>query len=295
MQFTPSQTDIKVIKVQILLTGGHQCTVYLQSNEPLLHELLTALAIRSQTQATGVSKLFQISLDGGRSSLYFPSENLVGIVTEPPVLLPTLQMQSQPAKVLVAQYVQIDQFLSQEEQKQLLAYTGQRESDFVSTGTTTNTDYYPEHRNSWVLYFFPEFSELIVRRIRAIIPDVLRKLEIPLFPISTIESQLTAHNDGNYYRIHNDNGSLETATRELTFVYYFYREPKPFFGGELVLYDARIENNRYVKAESFKTVEPRNNSIVFFQSFYLHEVLPVSCPSKTFSDSRFTVNGWVRK
>jgi Rps23 Pro-64 3,4-dihydroxylase Tpa1-like proline 4-hydroxylase len=295
MQFTPSQTDIKVIKVQILLTGGHQCTVYLQSNEPLLHELLTALATRSQIQAAGASKLFQISLDGGRSSLYFPSENLVGIVTEPPVLLPTLQMHSQPAKVLVAQYVQIDQFLSQEEQKQLLAYTGQRESDFVSTGTTTNTEHYPEHRNSWVLYSFPEFSELIVRRIRAIIPDVLRKLEIPLFPISTIESQLTAHNDGNYYRIHNDNGSLETATRELTFVYYFYREPKPFFGGELVLYDARIENNHYVKAESFKTIEPRNNSIVFFQSYYLHEVLPVSCPSKEFADSRFTVNGWVRK
>jgi Rps23 Pro-64 3,4-dihydroxylase Tpa1-like proline 4-hydroxylase len=66
-------------------------------------------------------------------------------------------------------------------------------------------------------------------------------------------------------------------------------------GGELVLYDARIENNHYVKAQSFKTIEPRNNSIVFFQSFYLHEVLPVSCPSKTFSDSRFTVNGWVRK
>jgi Rps23 Pro-64 3,4-dihydroxylase Tpa1-like proline 4-hydroxylase len=27
----------------------------------------------------------------------------------------------------------------------------------------------------------------------------------------------------------------------------------------------------------------------------MHEVLRVSCPSKAFADSRFTINGWVRK
>lgn len=127
------------------------------------------------------------------------------------------------------------------------------------------------------------------------LPDVISKLEIPPFTISQIESQLTAHNDGNYYKLHNDNGSLETATRELSYVYYFYREPKPFSGGELRIYDSRIENNFYVAAKSSKTVEPRNNSIMFFLSRYLHEVLPVSCPSKAFADSRFTINGWVRR
>ncbi|MGB8690572.1 MAG: proline hydroxylase, partial [Microcoleus sp.] len=34
---------------------------------------------------------------------------------------------------------------------------------------------------------------------------------------------------------------------------------------------------------------------VFFLSRYMHEVLPVSCPSKAFADSRFTINGWVRR
>jgi Rps23 Pro-64 3,4-dihydroxylase Tpa1-like proline 4-hydroxylase len=38
------------------------------------------------------------------------------------------------------------------------------------------------------------------------------------FSISQIESQMTSHNDGNYYKIHNDNGSPDTATRELTYV-----------------------------------------------------------------------------
>ena len=126
-------------------------------------------------------------------------------------------------------------------------------------------------------------------------PDVLRKLNIPPFPIADIEVQLTAHNDGNYYKVHNDNGSPDTATRVFTYVYYFYREPKPFSGGELLIYDSKIENNFYVQADSCQTVEPHNNSIVFFLSRYLHEVLPVRCPSKAFADSRFTINGWLRR
>jgi Rps23 Pro-64 3,4-dihydroxylase Tpa1-like proline 4-hydroxylase len=295
MQSTPYQPDTKTIKVQLLLTGGHQCILHLQSDAPLLHELFTSLAARSQNQPMAFTKLFQISLDEGRSSLCFPSENLVGIVTEPPVVLQVPEVSPEPTSVLASQYVQIDNFLTQEEKKELLAYTLQRESAFVSTGTTTNTPQYPDHRNSWVLYIFPEFSELIIRRIRAILPDIFRKLEVPSFPISQIEAQLTAHNDGNYYKIHNDNSSPETVARELTFVYYFHQEPKQFSGGELLIYDSKIENNHYVKAESFKTIEPRNNSIVFLLSRYLHEVLPVSCPSKAFANSRFTINGWVRR
>ena len=51
----------------------------------------------------------------------------------------------------------------------------------------------------------------------------------------------------------------------------------------------------YVAADSARLIEPRNNSIIFFLSRYMHEVLPVSCPSQSFADSRFTVNGWVRR
>ena len=290
----PQPSDIKTIKVQILLNGGHQCTLSLQSDAPLLHELFTSLATRSQNQAAGLTKLFQIPVDGGRSSLCFPSENLVGLVTEPPIFLQAPEVTAEPTNILPSQYVQIDNFLTQEEKDQLLAYTWQRELAFVGTSTTTNSQHYPDYRNSQVLYSFPEFNELIVSRIQAILPDITNKLGIPLISISQIEAQLTAHNDGDYYKVHNDNGSSETATRQLTYVYYFYREPKPFSGGELLIYDSKIENNYYVKAESFKTVEPRNNSIVFFLSRYLHEVLPVSCPSKAFTDSRFTINGWVR-
>lgn len=293
MVFTPQQTNTQDVKVKLLLMGGHQYTLYLKPDDPLMHSLMSAIVARAQKQETNLSYLFQIPIEQGRAALSFPSEHLVGMVTEPPVYWQqTEAIKPQATAVIESEYVQIDNFLTVEEHKQLLEYVFQKESAFVPTSTSTGD---LDYRRSMILHSFPEFSQLAVNRIQAILPDVFRKLQIQPFPIAEIETQLTSHNDGNYYKIHNDNGSPDTATREFTYVYYFYREPKPFSGGELLIYDSKIENNFYVEADSYKTVEPRNNSIVFFVSRYLHEVLPVSCPSKTFADSRFTINGWVRR
>jgi Rps23 Pro-64 3,4-dihydroxylase Tpa1-like proline 4-hydroxylase len=293
MDFTPQQTKSQDVKVTLLLTGGHQYTLYLKPDDPLLHSLMTTIMTRAQKQETVFSYLFQVSIEGGRATLSFPSEHLVGLVTEPPVYW----QQNEPTKpkipaVLESEYVQIDNFLTREEYQRLLNYVFQRESAFVPTSTSTGD---LDYRRSMILHSFPEFSQIVVNRIQAILPDVFRKLNLPSFAIAEIEAQLTSHNDGNYYKVHNDNGSPDTATREFTYVYYFHQEPKAFSGGELLIYDSKIENNFYVKADSYKRVEPRNNSIVFFLSRYLHEVLPVSCPSKAFADSRFTINGWVRR
>ena len=286
------QVEVKDVKVKILLAGGHQYSISLKSDAALLHNLLKAVVSRSYKQEENFYGLFQIPLDDGSSSLCFPSEHLIGLVTEPSLFVLQQEVKPQTSEILPSPYVQIDNFLTTEETNQLLEYVRQRESAFVPTNISTKeTDY----RRSMALYSFPEFSELIVNRIQAILPEIFSKLGMASFPVSQIECQMTSHNDGNYYKVHNDNGSPDTATRELTYVYYFYREPKPFAGGELLIYDSKIENNYYVKADSFKTVEPRNNSIVFFLSRYMHEVLPVRCPSKTFADSRFTINGWVRR
>ena len=309
---TTIQQQIKPqdVKVKILLTGGHQCTITLKSDTPLLHSLVKTLADRTQ-QTPGFSTLFHIPIDEGRSALSFPGDHLVGLVTEPPIYLQQLQPQQPtisvvtPAEIpteiptpapvnddLISRYAQIDNFLTAAEKNKLIKYVLAKESEFVTTSTSTNAE---DYRRSMVLHSFPEFSELMVNRIKAILPDVLRKLNIPSFPLGEIEAQLTMHNDNNFYKLHNDSGSPETATRFFTYVYYFYREPKGFSGGELQIYDSKIENNFYVADDTFRTVEPRNNSIVFFLSRYMHEVLRVSCPSKAFADSRFTINGWVRK
>lgn len=107
-------------------------------------------------------------------------------------------------------------------------------------------------------------------------------------------------NDPNYRRsfyltYFPEFSELMSATRVLTYVYYFHREPKSFTGGELVIYDSKSENGYLVAAKSHKVIQPTNNTIIFFPSQCMHEVLPVSCPSEYFADSRFTINGWLRR
>jgi len=302
MTVTPLHNLPQEVKIQLLLTGGHQYTIYLKSDAPLLQ--LLAKTLLSKHQKIENSTLFQIPLAEGHSALCFPSENLVGIVTEPPIYLQHLQPEDTKDNIknhtnttpktdnLESRYLLIENFFTQSKNQQLFNYALQRKSDFVPTTTSTKAENY---RCSLVLHSFPKFRELIVNRIKEIFPDVLNKLSIPVFSIAEIESQLTSHNDNNFYKIHNDNGSPDTATRVLTYVYYFYREPKAFTGGELIIYDSQIQGKHYVKAETFKTIEPINNSIIFFLSRYLHEVLPVTCPSQDFADSRFTINGWIRR
>ncbi|MBW4466088.1 MAG: 2OG-Fe(II) oxygenase [Pegethrix bostrychoides GSE-TBD4-15B] len=293
------------VAVTILLAGGQQYSVVVAPNDALLQDLYQTMMAESGS----IQKLFQISLNQGQAMLTFHSSQLVGVITEPPLLIEQnpQHLKQDPKNLngsippvsplaatspLVSEYWQLDNFLSAEEHRGLLNYVKQHELEFVPTSTFTGVENY---RESVVLYSFPEYAALISKRIHAILPDLIRKFELPPFVISQIEAQLTAHNDGQFYKIHNDNGSEDTATRELTYVYYFYQEPKPFTGGELRIYDSQIQNNYYVQADSSKTVEPRNNSIVFFLSRYMHEVLPIRCPSGRFADSRFTINGWIRR
>jgi SM-20-related protein len=275
----------ETIELTLFLLGGHQQTLTVPADDGLVQDLFEALV--DPSQAAG--KLFQIPLHKGRSLLTFTGDRLVALVTEPPILI---DPPDAVADILPSNAVQIDRFLTDADHQRLVNYAIHRSTNFVSTSTSTGA---LDYRKSSVLYDFPEFSQLISQRIQTCLPDVLAKLEIPNFPVQQIEAQLTAHNDGNYYKIHNDNGSPETASRELTYVYYFYQEPKAFEGGELRIYDTQIRERHYAQAETFQTIEPRNNSIVFFLSRHMHEVLTISCPSRAFADSRFTINGWIRR
>ena len=70
---------------------------------------------------------------------------------------------------------------------------------------------------------------------------------------------------------------------------------KQFEGGELRIHDARLEQGMYVSEGSYQTIVPRQNQIVFFPCEMLHEITPVECASQHFVDSRFTLNGWLRR
>lgn len=176
-------------------------------------------------------------------------------------------------------------FFGRQANRELYALALNKNENF-SLSRTSYSKYYPEWRKSKVIYHteFERFRQLIETEVKKRLPEVLSKLDVAAFDIDCFEVQLTSHNDGEYYKWHSDNGSPDTATRIITFVYYFHSIPKAFSGGELVIYH---KDQSYV-------IEPANDSIVFFHSGRHHEVMPVVCPSKQFEHGRFTLNGWVR-
>lgn len=111
------------------------------------------------------------------------------------------------------------------------------------------------------------------------------------------EYTLNVHNDGDYYRSHQDTSPEYAPRRLLTFVYYLHRTPRPFTGGELRVFDAALPLHTGTTGDwrqrTWRDWEPEHDSIVFFLPTAWHEVRPVACPTGRHADSRFAVNGWL--
>ena len=59
-------------------------------------------------------------------------------------------------------------------------------------------------------------------------------------------------------------GSMAACSgRRLSYVYYFHRQPRPFRGGDLLLYDTDRQAGNF-EMGVFTRIEPLHNSIVFF-------------------------------
>jgi Rps23 Pro-64 3,4-dihydroxylase Tpa1-like proline 4-hydroxylase len=190
--------------------------------------------------------------------------------------------------------VVLDEFLAPHELDELIAYTSQHENDFQNSevispsGEPGVIDF--SHRRSRVLMDLGKHQAVILERIQSVLPRVLERLGLEEFPVAYVEAQITASNDGDFFAIHSDDAQESIASRRITFVYFFHREPRPFEGGELRLYDPAGSGTR-----SYQTIEPQQNQIVFFPCSVSHEITRVECPSRAFADSRFTLNGWLHK
>jgi Rps23 Pro-64 3,4-dihydroxylase Tpa1-like proline 4-hydroxylase len=210
----------------------------------------------------------------------------------------TVAVQEQP-ELLRAECVVLDEFLAPGELQELTTYVFAREHDFrtsevISPGVVGGV-IDPEYRRSRVLMDLGKHGDVILGRIQSALPRVLEKLGMAPFATTRVESQITASNHGDFFRHHSDNAEEEIASRQLTYVYFFHREPKAFSGGELRLHDSYRENGGWSSTGDYKAVVPEQNQIVFFPSSLLHEITPVQCPSQAFGDSRFTVNGWLHR
>ena len=202
-------------------------------------------------------------------------------------------------EALPARCVILDEFLAPQELAELTRFTLDREAEFqasevvspVAEGGIVNYD----HRRSRVLMDLGQHEQIILNRIRTVLPDVLARLGMDEFDIARVEAQVTASNDGDFFHFHSDNGSDPVASRHLTFVYFFHQEPRQFEGGELRIHDSRLDGDQYVSDGTYQSIVPQQNQIVFFPCEMMHEITPVKCESQLFADSRFTLNGWLRR
>lgn len=316
----PAQPEpARMIAVRLQLEGGQEIPLQLREDSPELLLLFQILASRGSDAVEPVEKFLQLPLDNGQSAYSFNSRQLVSVITEPPVIV-QLEMPPAPASQAPAprpplaaapktasasasgpspamvlrqpRCMIIDDFLTADECAAMLAYAQSHESDFES-GTVEGQA--SPHRQNKVIMGFADthHSRLLQNRMLTWLPHLVAALDLPHFPLQHVESQLTASNDGHYYRLHCDVGALAPDSRVVTCVYYFFRQPRPFSGGELRLYEELEQNGRRQATTKFQSFAPVSNRMLVFPSTAFHELMPIRCPSRQFADSRFAATNWL--
>jgi SM-20-related protein len=136
------------------------------------------------------------------------------------------------------------------------------------------------------------FKNEIRGKVADLLPIMFDRLGIKPFLPSKIEVELVAHGDGAFFARHIDTLTHSEARRRIiSAVYYFHVLPKAFSGGVLRLHSPAASGQQC----TFADITPDYDTLVFFPSFFPHEVLPVKCARGHFLDSRFAINIWIRR
>lgn len=158
----------------------------------------------------------------------------------------------------------------------------------------------PTQRVSETLRDLGPMQAILERRFTEMLLVLLKDTGTKPFEVEKIELELAAHGEGAHFVAHSDTvtGESRRVAREagraqqdriVSAVYYFYREPKGFSGGELRIHPLGSKG----KGGGHVDIQPLQNSVVAFPSWAYHEVRPVRCESNAFEDHRFAVNCWL--
>ncbi|MGB0712104.1 MAG: 2OG-Fe(II) oxygenase [Gammaproteobacteria bacterium] len=138
-------------------------------------------------------------------------------------------------------------------------------------------------------------DRVLVPRVKALLPRVLPRLCVRDFPLGRIESSITWHGDGCFFRPHFDRNSQNG--RRVSFLLYFDGEHHDYHGGDLVLYDHQpedgLESGTHLLAHT--RIIPRPNRLVLFPSHRLHEVTRVHRPDPLPGGGRYAILGFIRE
>ena len=300
----PEPAEAEAIYMTVILQGDHKCELAFPPDDlPLMEDLLRHL-LGEPGIGENASKLFKFPIDGGSTAIYVPRSSVVGIMTDPPLPLEEIiQGEPQPPTVIESQYVLVDNFLTVKEYQQLLDWVLANQSDLQFPMKLVNT------------VSSPQWQTTFLNRVQAVIPFVLSQLDLSSFPVGAITAsllpcgsnrvsgvippRLSTSNLVSETRFLSDEGQRtndkgqRTNNMVITFVYYLYREPKSFTGGELRIYDSQVVNNQSVGADSYQVVEPRGNRAVFFFSNYDSMMQPIVSPDENLISTCFVINGGI--
>jgi SM-20-related protein len=201
-----------------------------------------------------------------------------------------MQQTTKMERGLIPPYIVRRNFLDEDSIAGLLDYAISHQSDFSPAKLIRDFD--PSYRVSMTLDDLGEFRKLFKTKILNLVSDFVAELRTTPVVEPVLETELVAHGDGAFYKRHIDTQTGQHSDakriRVLSGVYYFNAEPKAFSGGAL-----RLHAFGGKEGENFVDIEPIHNSLLVFLAWAPHEVLPVSCPSKRFIDSRFAINCWI--
>lgn len=178
-----------------------------------------------------------------------------------------------------APYYRVSNFLSAETAELILRELLERRREFRARGINpSGTPRFYRMSTPWrpCAEFLERFENLIPT-LQISFGTVLKQPQLELLA--------QAYNDESFFGKHSDvDSGGANWQRLLSGVYYLHKHPRKFEGGSLVVYDGRGRVH---------LVNPDHNSVVFFARNAVHEVLPVSCASRAFEDSRFALNVWI--
>ena len=136
-----------------------------------------------------------------------------------------------------------------------------------------------------------EIKALLEQHILKIVPDAIKKLGMRYHQVKSTSLEIAATGNGQFAKTHSDRMLNQPLMSKIAFVYYFHKVPKAFTGGDILVYDTDIQQDK--AGVKFTKIHHTNNRIVAYPSCFYHEITQVSSPSGLFADCRFAIPFWV--
>jgi predicted 2-oxoglutarate/Fe(II)-dependent dioxygenase YbiX len=115
-------------------------------------------------------------------------------------------------------------------------------------------------------------------------PEILKALELRKFLIYSYNMGCIAYENGGFFKRHIDHSPFAFCPRRLTWIYYFFKEPKGFDGGDLIFYGREKEEI---------SITPYSGLLVAFGPHMEHEATTVTVTNSDFKSSRFSFTSFV--